>query len=214
MKKIYLLLLCGVMFTAAGCLEKKEVSVEVPQIDVAPTLEPYTVADGVFDVDAVRSNITIKGQHFDLPVKLSSLGSEWEYRFYSRSEYGLKNGSGLATLYFRGVEMCTASLENCYKGAEKESVVYSISIKTSESDIYGIVPLVSTVSDVEKLLGKPDDEQTMEIPFMHSYTYGVLSGTDDQGVVRGHSVTVDFDQNGVVDFVSVTYSDMSGTEEK
>ena len=209
MKKLYILLLCVAMLTAVGCLEKKEpIPVNRPAVEVPPTVEPYTVEDGVFDVEAVRSNINIKGQHFNMPVKLSALGEGWEYRLYNRKEYGLKEGSGYAKLYYKGVEMGTASLENCYTGAEAESLIYSISVQSSDCDIYGIVPFVSTAADVERLLGKPDDEQYMQEPFMHCYNYGILNGADANGIERAHSLTVDLNPDGVVDYLSITYSQL------
>lgn len=214
MKRIYLLLLCcAIMAASAGCLGEREPKDKTP-VELPPKVEPYTVEDGVFDIDAVRSNINMKGMHFDLPLPLSDLEKGWKYELYDRNDYGLKEGSGYARLTYNGTEMAAVSLENCYTGKEKKSVIYSISIDDQDCDIYGIVPLRSTVEDVEKLLGKPDEEQSMEIPFKHLYTYGILKGTDQNDVVRGHYLIVDFDENGVVDFLKLTYSDISEPGQK
>lgn len=209
MKKIGLLLLCcGVMCASAGCLSDKNEKDKTP-VELPGKAEPYTVEDGVFDINAVRSNINIKGVHFDLPLPLSELGKDWKYELYDRKDYGLPEGSGYARLFYDGEEMATVSLENCYSGHEKKSVIYSVSISSSDCDIYGIVPMSSTVSDVERLLGKPDEENRIEIPYTHTYTYGVLNGEDKNGVIRAHCVVVDFDENDVADFVKITYSDIS-----
>ncbi|MBR5681949.1 MAG: hypothetical protein IKW96_01535 [Ruminococcus sp.] len=214
MKRIYLLLLCcAIMCASAGCLSDSESGDKTP-VELPPKVEPYTVEDGVFDVDAVRSNINMKGMHFDLPLPLSDLDKGWKYELYDRNDYGLSEGSGYARLKYNGSEMAAVSLENCYTGKEKESVIYSISITRQDCDIYGIVPSESTAADVEKLLGKPDEEQTMEIPFKHTYTYGILKGEDQNDVVRGHYLIVDFDENGIVDFLKLTYSDISEAENK
>ena len=209
-----LLLCCTLMCTSVGCLKRGDIPKDATPVDMPPKVEPYTVEDGSFDVHAVRSNINIKGEHFDLPQPLSELGEGWTYELLDRKDYDLREGSGYAKLFFNGTEMATVSLENCYSGKEDKSVIYSISIQTSDCDIYGIVPLVSTAEDVEKLLGKPDDEQNMEVPFKHTYTYGVLNGTDHNGIVRGHSIVVDLDEKGVVDFLKITYSDITDAEMK
>lgn len=210
MKKLSLLLACVLICALAGCSKKDDIS--VPHIEIPPIAEPYTVEEGIFDVDAVRSNINIKGQHFDLPQYLKNLGKDWSFKFYDRKSYGLKEGSAMATLYYKGTDMGTVMLENCYSKNQKESVMYSITVKTSDSDIYGIVPLVSTVEDVERLIGKPDDEQKLEKPFTHTYRYGIMLGKDEQGILRSHSITVSFNEEDVVDLVSITYSDMSNQQ--
>ena len=209
MKRIYIILLCALMLTASGCAGG---SGRAKDPELPPKVEPHTVEEGTFDIDAVRSNISINGHHFDLPQILSELELGWSYRLYNRKDYDLKQGSGLAKLYYKGKEMGTASLENCYSGEEDKSIIYSVSVKNGESDIYGIVPGTSTVEDVEKMLGRPDTVDTMDIPFKHAYIYGLAKGSDETGVVRGHFLVVDFDTEGVADFVSVTYSELTDTE--
>ena len=49
---------------------------------------------------------------------------------------------------------------------------------------------------------------------MHTYTYGILKGEDNNDIVRGHSIVVDFDDKEVVDFVKIVYSDISEEEQK
>lgn len=214
MKKLCLALLCcGVMCSSVSCIGYKGKKDKTP-VELPPKVEPYTVEDGVFDIDAVRSNINIKGVHFDIPLPLSELGSEWTYELYDRKDYDLKEGSGYARLFLNGTEMATVSLENCYSGRENESVIYSVAITSRDCSIYGIVPLQSTLADVEKALGKPTDESKMDIPFMHTYTYGILKGEDNNDIVRGHSIVVDFDDKEVVDFVKIVYSDISEEEQK
>ena len=208
MKKIAFLITCAVMCTSAGCLRSDKPS--VVHMEIPPIAEPYTVEAGVFDVDAVRSNIIIKGQHIDLPQYLVKLGDHWDFKFYNRKDYGLKEGNGIAAIYYMGTEMGTVSLENCYTGCEEESVIYSVSVKTADSSIYGITPLVSTVKDVEELIGKPDDEQKLDKPFTHTYRYGVMEGKDELGILRSHSVMISFNEDDIVDMVSITYSDMTG----
>jgi hypothetical protein len=211
MKRISVLLLAGAMLLSlTGCLEPDKKH-DIP-FELAPKVEPYTAPVGTFDVDAVRSMITIKGQHFYLPQIISDLGKNWEFRYYDRKDYALKEGSGLATLYYSGVEMGTVSLENCYTGKEDDSVIYSITIKTSDSDIYGITPLVSTIGDVEHLIGQPDSVDNVEKPYTHVYYYGINAGTDAQGILRGHNIAVSFNEQGIVDLVSITYSDLSQQE--
>ena len=87
--------------------------------------------------------------------------------------------------------------------------MYSISVRTSDSSIYGITPLVSKLSEVEALIGKPESEDKVEKPFTHTYRYGIMLGKDEQGILRGHSIMVSFNEEDVVDMISITYSDMS-----
>jgi len=208
MKRLPLLLIAGAMlFSLTSCLEDNN-KPDIP-FEVAPTVEPHTAPAGTFDVDAVRSMINIKGQHFDLPLPIVKLGKGWEFKYYDRKDYGLKEGSGYATLYYNGVEMGTVSLENCYTGREKDSVMYSIAIKTSDSDIYGITPQISTIADVEYLVGQPESVDKVEMPYTHVYHYGITLGEDAHGIARGHNIAVSFDEQGIVDFVSITYSDLT-----
>ena len=209
MKRIYLFLLCCVVMGAfVSCLGESNSKNKTP-VELPPKVEPYTVENGAFDVDAVRSNININNMHFDFPLLLSDLKKGWKYELYDRSDYGLKEGSGYANLIYNGTEVAAVSLENCYTGKEKESVIYSISISSSDCDIYGIVPFNSTIADVEKLLGMPDEMQTMATPYKHTYIYGDLKGVDQNKVIRGQYLVVDFDENGVVDFLKLTYSVIS-----
>ncbi len=212
MKKISLLLAGVLLCTMVGCLEDSG-RADIP-FEVAPKVEPHTAEAGTFDVDAVRSMINIKGQHFDLPQPISDLGSGWDFKYYDRKEYALKEGNGLATLYYNGTEMGTVSLENCYSGKENNSVMYSIAVTTSDSDIYGIIPMVSTVGDVEQLIGKPDSVDSTEKPFVNIYHYGVNLGIDGQGIERGHSIAVSCDGSGIVGLVSITYSDLTQQEKE
>ncbi len=207
MKKTIIVLACLLTAVFAGCTDKDDIS--VPHLEIPPIVEPYTVPEGTFDVDAVRSNINIKGQHFDLPQYLTKLGKDWTFKFYDRKDYGLDEGKGMASLYYNGTEMGTVMLENCYTGHEKESVMYSIAVKTADSDIYGITPLVSTVADVERLIGLPDEKHKLEKPYTCTYRYGIMLGEDEQGILRGHSIVVSFNEEDIVDMVSITYSDMS-----
>ena len=211
MKRISILTACVLLCMLTGCLEKKGAP-EIP-FEVAPTLEPYTVDAGRFDVDAVRSNIYLKGQHFDLPLRVYDLGKEWKYKLFDRKEYGLKDGNGLATLYYNGEEMGTVSLENCYEGKEDASVICSISIQTGDCSVYDITPTVSTVSDVEFLLGPPDSVDKAEKPFTNIYHYGINLGVDEQGIFRAHTIVVSFDEAGVVDYINITYSDLSSQKQ-
>ena len=208
MKRLPILLLAGAMlFSLTGCLEPDKKH-DIP-FEVAPKVEPHTAEAGTFDVDAVRSMITIKGQHLYLPQLIDDLGKNWEFRYYDRKDYGLKEGSGLATLYYKGVEMGTVSLENCYTGREDDSVIYGVTIKTGDCDIYGITPMVSTIADVEYLIGQPDKVDLVEMPYTHVYYYGINIGEDSQGILRGHNIAISFNEQGIVDLVSITYSDLS-----
>ncbi len=210
MKRPLLLLLCCVLTgTAVSCLSDGSGKYKTP-VEMPPKVEPYTVEEGTFDVNAVRSNINLKGMHFDLPQPLSDLDKGWSYELYDRKDYGLEEGSGCARLLYKGDEVATISLENCYTGKEGKSVIYSVSIRNSDCSIYGIIPLETKAEDVERLLGAPDEEQKTDDPFMHVYSYGIINGTDSNGVVRGQSIVVDLNEKGIVDFVKITYSDISG----
>ena len=110
--------------------------------------------------------------------------------------------------------MGTVSLENCYTGREKDSVMYSIAIKTSDCDIYGITPQISTIADVEYLVGQPESVDKVEMPYTHVYHYGITLGEDAHGIARGHNIAVSFDEQGIVDFVSITYSDLTQQEKE
>ncbi|WP_303788659.1 hypothetical protein [Ruminococcus flavefaciens] len=229
MKKAIILLLCASMLGTVGCLEKKKPESKPktiyydengnpianppakdgetqPPVPTEPTTPPPTAPEGIFDVDVVRQNIYIKGQLIDLPKKLGEFPAGWTYTLYDRKEYNLKEGSGLAKMYYCGEEMGTVMLEDCYDGKEAESTAYSISTHEENSNIYGITPHVSTVDDVKAHIGEPDEEFNNERPFEHSFRYGISEGEDEKGVLRANMLSVSFDEDGVVDLVSVYYS--------
>ena len=231
MKKAIILLLCASMLSAFGCFEKKkpeskpnviyyddngnpiatappknsEGETTVP-VTTEPTTPPPTAPEGTFDVEVVRQNIYIKDQLLQLPKKLGDFSVGWTYDLYDRKEYNLEEGSGMAKLFYCGEEMGTVMLENCYDGKEDESTAYSISTREADSNIYGITPRVSTVEDVKEHIGEPDEEKNIEKPFQHSFTYGISQGEDENGILRANMLIVSFDENGVVDLVSVYYS--------
>ena len=233
MKKAIIFLLCASMLGAVGCMEKKmpeskpktiyyddngdpvatpprkngEGELETqPPVPTEPTTPPPTAPEGEFDVDIVRQNIYIKGQLVQIPVKLGDFPVGWTYTLYDKKEYGIEEGRGMAKMYYCSEYMGTVLLDNCYDGKEDESTVYSISTSESDSNIYGITPRVSTVEDVKAPVGEPDEVQEMEKPFKHMFTYGISEGTDKNGVLRANMLDVSFDENGVVELVSVYYS--------
>ena len=223
MKKAIIFLLCAAMLGTVSCMEKKKPeskskviyyddngnpidpknSTPVP---TEPTTSPPTAPEGTFDVEVVRQNIYIKGQLVQLPKKLADFPIGWTYEFYDRKDYSLEEGSGMAKMFYCGEEMGTVMLENCYDGKEDESVAYSIATREADSNIYGITPHVSTIEDVKNHIGEPDEEENTERPFMHTFTYGISQGEDENGVLRANMLNVSFDEDGVVDFVSVYYS--------
>lgn len=230
MKKLTALLLCLPLLGTAGCLEKKMPESKpktiyyddngnpvasapqkttdaegetLPPVPTEPTTPPPTAAEGTFDVDVVRQNIYIKGQLVQLPKKLGDFPTGWTYTLYDRKEYDLKEGSGMAKMYYCGEEMGTIMLEECYDGREEESIAYSISSREADSNIYGITPTVSTIEDVKAHIGEPDEEKYTEMPYVHTFRYGMSEGTDEYGILRADMLSVSFDKNGVVDLVTV-----------
>lgn len=160
------------------------------------------MADGTFDIEAVRNSINIKGHKFTVPQKLSELEKGLKYKFigeeYSDEAYMIEisDENGL---------ILKAVAENAHKKSKK-AFVSNIAVKESDSDVAGIVPLVSTKEDVLKKFGEPDDKKTSYNNDKKEIYYYGFRETDDIHTIKGKFMTIGFSESGIVETIVVNYS--------
>ncbi len=195
-KKAITLLLAGAMLCGlAGC-----------DRSTVPESSEVSYSETGFDIERVRKNIVIKGQTIEIPVKLKDIPKGWSYKLYDEKDVYLKDDQFLATMFYNEEEMYIAALENYHKGKPKESIIYNLTIDTSDCSIDGFVPLESTKQKLVERYGEP-------VPNAGSnnyYYYGIVNGENKiGGRLNDHSVGFRFDENGTITEISITYADLT-----
>ena len=193
-------MLCGI----AGCT--KEPSDSPADISDA-SVELSNDNDEIgFDIDRVRKSIIIKGQTFEIPVKLGEIPEGWSYKLYDEKDVYLRENQFLATMYYNGNEMYIAALENYNKNKPEESIIYNLTIYESDCSIDGLMPQLSTKQDVIDKYGEPLSGVGNE----HYYYYGIVNGENKTGGrLNDHSIGVRFTEDNLIKSISITYADLS-----
>ncbi|MBO5164257.1 MAG: hypothetical protein J6B75_07435 [Ruminococcus sp.] len=161
------------------------------------------MVDGTFDIEAVRNSINIKGHKFTVPQKLSELEEGLTYEFVDE-EFG--DGFYMVEISDENGLVLSAVADNAYKKSKK-AFVSNIALKESDSDVAGIVPLVSTKKDVLKKFGEPDDKKTSSTNEQKEYYYYGFRDLNDSQVINGKIMTIAFNSSGVVEVITVNYSE-------
>lgn len=209
MKKSMVLLLSIAMIAAmsmSGCQSDGHENSKSSGATISAAGESDAAQQG-FDIEAVRKAIIIKGHPFEIPVALKDLADGWTYELYPEEEVYLGEGLSFAHIYYDGEEMFVASLEDYDPDQPAESVVYNLTIMTDDCSVDGFVPLQSTKQEVVDRYGAPDETDSFRSPFLDSYSYGIISGYDENGGLNDQSVSFQFTEEGVVKAVSITYAD-------
>ncbi|MDE7231180.1 MAG: hypothetical protein K2N56_11930, partial [Oscillospiraceae bacterium] len=131
-----------------------------------PPFSDNTVKTG-FDMDRIRKNIIVKGEHFEIPVKLNELADGLTYELWDEDPF---EGRTAADIFRNGDELCTVGVMNCYAGAEGESEIYYISLNDSECSADGIVPLITTKQEVLDKYGEPGYKAEDEVSCIFYYS--------------------------------------------
>ena len=159
---------------------------------------------GSFDIETVRKSFIIKGQPFEVPVRIGDLDSGWTYETM-KSYFG--EGIGLATFFYNETEMFSGATENFYYDEnDKDGIIFDIDISTSDCSLDGIIPNVTTKKEVLDKYGEPTEIITFDSSDnKYWYVYGnKLTNT----LIRlDHSLLVVFyEDSDVVKLLRVSYS--------
>lgn len=159
---------------------------------------------GSFDIEAVRKSFIIKGQPFEVPVRIGDLGAGWTYETM-KSYFG--EGIGLATFFYNETEMFSGATENFYYDEnDKDGIIFDIDISTSDCSLDGIIPNVTTKKEVVDKYGEPAEIITFDSSDnKYWYVYGnKLTNT----LIRlDHSLLVVFyEDSDIVKLLRVSYS--------
>ncbi len=195
--KVLAILLCSSLSVCAfsGCEDAKAEPEE-------SSISTVALEEGVFDIDAVRTNISIKGHKFIVPQKLSQLDSGLKYKFVGEEfddglyevEISDKNGVILSSV-----------AENAHDKSDKASL-YNIALNDSESNVYGITPQISNKEDVVKLFGEPDATKETDImdSKIVSFIYGFREETSGYRT-KGKFMNISFNEDNIVSSVVINY---------
>lgn len=166
-------------------------------VEESPSADNNTVKTG-FDMDKIRKNIIVRGERFEIPVKLNELADGLTFEIWDEDPF---EGRTAADIFRNGEELCTVGIMNCYSGAEGESGIYYISLNDSECSADGIVPLITTKQEVLDRYGEPGYMAGDEV--FYTFYYGEGSVTPLDGL-NGRAVAISFEGDKVAT-VSITY---------
>lgn len=160
--------------------------------------------EGTFDIEYVRKQINIKGQAFEIPVALKDLKDGWTWKEHENTKY-CDEGHGLAYIYYNGEEMFVAGLENYYKKAESDGIIYNLTVETDDCSIDGLFPAKSTKQDVVDKYGEP-----VKINKYGSYYYGTVNDSDNiGGIINEQRICVEINDDDTIKSISITYADLT-----
>ena len=160
--------------------------------------------EGTFDIEAIRTNINIKGHKFTVPQKLSELEEGLTYEFVDEE---FDDGLYMVEIFDEKGLILKSIATNAHKKSKK-AFLYNVSVEDSDSDVAGIVPLVSTKEDVLKQFGAPDDKVSYDYSGekKEAYKYGVYEPREDFKS-KGQFMTIGFNSSNVVEVITVNYSE-------
>ena len=100
--------------------------------------------------------------------------------------------------------MFVAGLENYYKKAESDGIVYNLTIETDDCSIDGLIPIKSTKQDIIYKYGDP-----IKISKYGSYYYGIVNNSDTLGgIIKDQSICVKINDD-TIESISITYADLT-----
>lgn len=192
-------LFCGI----AGC-SKEQAEYPAESNDTSVDLSNGNDETG-FDIDRVRKSIIIKGQTIEIPMKLKDLPKGWTYKLYDEKDVFLKDDQFLATMFYNDEEMYVAALENYKKNKPKESIIYNLTIYSSDCSIDGLTPQLSTRQDLVDKYGQP----LPDVSDNGYYYYGIVNGENKiGGRLNDHCIGVRFTEDALIKSISITYADL------
>ncbi len=189
MKKILLPMILGsilLTFTACGTEEK---TLSVTDEDSKKS----------FDMEKIRKNIVIRGERFEIPVKLNELADGLTFEIWDEDSF---EGRNAADIFRNGEELCSVGVMNCYAGAEGESEIYYISLNDSECSADGIVPHISTKQEVLDKYGEPGYKAGDDVSCI--FYYGEEKSATPLDGLSGKAVAISFEDDKVAT-ISITY---------
>lgn len=200
MKKIFALLLCTLISVCAfaGCGQNGITESE------QSGSSSVVMADGTFDIEAVRNSINIKGHKFTVPQKLSELEDGLKYEFVDEE---FDDGLYMVEISDENGLVLKVIARNAHKKSKK-AFFCNIGIEDSDSDVAGIIPFLSTKEDVLKKFGEPDNKQKTSIITEEKefYYYGFRE-SDNGYTYEGKFMTITFSSSDIVEAITVNYSE-------
>ncbi len=190
-----LLLLAVLAVGVAGCGTKEEKEKISAQYE-------NTEYDGPFDIEEVRKNVLIKGQPFEIPIKLGDLPKGWTYEEHEYSK-NLDPGHGIVTLFYDGEKMVDVALEEYNPKKPKKAIIYNFTIHTEDCSIDGFIPLISTKDEVVEKYGEPYTR-------LGGDYYGIVNDSKTfGGRINDRSIAFQYNEDGTIKNISLTYADLT-----
>lgn len=194
-------MLCGI----AGCT--KEPSDSPADISDA-SVELSNDNDEIgFDIERIRKNIIVDGQAIEIPIMLKELPKDWTYetsanRFAEdRCHVEVKDKNG-DLLFSCGAES--------YKESKKgDSIIFDAPFENDKCSVDGITPFKTTREEIVERYGEATNIRKLSgsrYEGWEEYRYGPLEGKTSNDW-HGKCLLVTFNEKGIVDWVTIVYTD-------
>lgn len=195
MKKILLPVILGaILLTFPACSSIENSSSVTNDTDVINNIGTKS-----FDMEKIRKSIIVRGERFEIPVKLNELADGLTYELLDDVSV---EGKNTADIYRNGENLCTVGVKDCFAGAESDGEIYYISLNNDECSADGIIPFKTTMQEVLDKYGEPGYKIGDDVSCIFYYSEN-KSVTPLDGL-SGNTVAISFEDNKVAT-VSITY---------
>lgn len=196
MKKILLPVIMGaILLTFPACSSNRENSSSV-SYDTDVTSD---IGEKGFDMEKIRKSIIVRGERFEIPIKLNELADGLTYELWDDVSVEGKNA---ADIYRNGENLCTVGVKDCYAGMEGDGDIYYISLNNKDCSADGIIPFNTTKQEVLDKYGEPGYKIGDEVSCI--FYYGEKKSITPFDGLSGKTVAISFEDDKVAT-VSITY---------
>lgn len=147
--------------------------------------------------------INIKGYKFTIPQKLSELEKGLTYKYVSDE---LADGFYKVEISGKNEQILDVVVR-AKKKNDKNAVIDNIAVETSDSNVCGLIPLVTAKDEVIEKFGEPNEQKTEIIREEKEFFYYGIEEYDDGYLnIRAKMMTVCFNKDKIVETITITYS--------
>lgn len=189
MKKILLPMILGAILLTFPACGSRENSQSVTN----------NTSKKIFDMETVRKSIIVRGERFEIPIKLNELADGLTYELWEEAS---DHGRNAADIFRNGENFCTVGVKDCYAGSESDGEIYYISLNSRECSADGIIPFKTTKQEVLDKYGEPGYKAEDEVSCI--FYYGEEKSITPLEGLFGKAVAITFEDDKV-STISITY---------
>ena len=160
-----------------------------------------------FDIERIRKNVIVDGQAIEIPIKLKELPKDWTYetsanRFAEdRCHVEVKDKNG--DLLF------SCGAKNYKESKKGDSRIFDAPFENDKCSVDGITPFKTTREEIVERYGEATSIKNFnskKYEGWQEYRYGSLEGKTSNDW-HGKCLIVMFNEKGIVDWVTIVYTD-------